>query len=137
MIARATEARGIPTMVMGSAFDILSSAWPPRTAFVNYPLGHTAGKPFDRADQRRLVQAALEGLELHTKPGQVSVLDCDWGSLADVCVEVGGREVVLHRGEALSYQSQEDLDAAVARHGEQALGVVSKEAVRQRQALGY
>mmetsp|Transcript_6651 Transcript_6651/g.13285 ORF Transcript_6651/g.13285 Transcript_6651/m.13285 type:complete len:138 (+) Transcript_6651:675-1088(+) len=137
MIAREVEARGIPTVVMGSAFDILSSAWPPRTAFVNYPLGHQAGKPFDRADQYRLVKAALEGLELHTKPGQVNVLDCDWGGMVDACAEVGGREVVLYRNKALTYQSQADMDAAVAQHGNEASGVVSQEAVRQRTELGY
>mmetsp|Transcript_126537 Transcript_126537/g.369751 ORF Transcript_126537/g.369751 Transcript_126537/m.369751 type:complete len:138 (-) Transcript_126537:75-488(-) len=137
MIAREVEARGIPTVVMGSAFDILSSAWPPRTAFVNYPLGHQGGKPFDPADQYRLVKAAVEGLELHSKPGQVNVLDCDWGALTDACAEVGGREVVLYRNKALTYQSQADMEAAVARHGKEATGVVSGEAVRQREALGY
>mmetsp|Transcript_158369 Transcript_158369/g.485230 ORF Transcript_158369/g.485230 Transcript_158369/m.485230 type:complete len:125 (-) Transcript_158369:14-388(-) len=124
-------------MVLGSAYDIMSSAWPPRSSFVNYPLGHTAGKPFDRADQRRLVREALQGLELMTAPGQVNVLDCNWGDLPDTCADVGGREVVLIRGEAPTYQTQEDLDAAVTQHGDKAAGVVSREAVRQRQALGY
>lgn len=137
MIARATEAQGIPTVVMGSALDILSCAWPPRTAFVNYPLGHQAGKPFDRADQYRLVKAALELLSSHDKPGQVTVLDCDWAATRDACAEVGGREVVLRRSSAITYQSQDDLDAAVSRLGNEASGVVSQEALRQKAELGY
>lgn len=125
-------------MVLGSAFDILSSAWPPRTSFVNYPLGHQAGKPFDKVDQFRIVRAALEGFELLTKPGQVNVLDCNWGDTIDACATVGGAEVVLRRDTVVKYQNQEDLELAVARHGlEEAGGVVSTEATRQREALGY
>jgi hypothetical protein len=29
--------------------------------FVDYPLGHSAGKPFDRADQEYIVGSALNG----------------------------------------------------------------------------
>lgn len=124
-------------MVLGSAFDILSSCWPPRTSFVNYPLGHQCGMPFDPADQYRLVKAALEGFELHSGAGQVNVLDCHWGEKVDTCETVGGREVVLLRDTDIKYQSQEDFDAAIANHGPEALGVVSLEAIRQRKTLGY
>ena len=41
-------------MVLGSAFDILQRGWPPRTAYVDYPLGYSCGKPFDAADQRAI-----------------------------------------------------------------------------------
>eukprot|EP00747_Dinoflagellata_sp_TGD_P072371 gnl/TRDRNA2_/TRDRNA2_157449_c0_seq1.p1 gnl/TRDRNA2_/TRDRNA2_157449_c0~~gnl/TRDRNA2_/TRDRNA2_157449_c0_seq1.p1 ORF type:complete len:126 (+),score=23.90 gnl/TRDRNA2_/TRDRNA2_157449_c0_seq1:357-734(+) len=125
-------------MVLGSAFDILSSCWPPRTSFVNYPLGHQAGKKFNPSDQLRLVKAALEGFETFRKPGQVNVLDCNWGDTVDTCATVGGKEVVLLRDTATRYQCQEDLDAAVALHGaEEAGGIVSDAAVRQRKVLGY
>lgn len=138
MIAREVEAKGIPTMVLGSAFDLLSSGWPPRTSFVNYPLGHPAGKPFDKEDQYRLVKAAIQGVALHTKSGQVNILDCDWDGDQDMCEIVGGAEVVLRRDTMKKYQCQKDLDAAVLRHGlEKAGGIVSSEATRQREALQY
>lgn len=125
-------------MVLGSAFDLLSSGWPPRTSFVNYPLGHPAGKPFDKDDQHRLVRAAIEGLALHTKPGQVNVLDCDWNNMDDMCAIVGGAETILRRDTDIKYQCQEDLDVAVEKHGaDKASGIVSTEAVRQKQELGY
>lgn len=125
-------------MVLGSAFDILSSSWPPRTSFVNYPLGHSAGKPFDKADQNRLVRAALVGLETHTKAGQVNVLDCDWGNLEDVCATVGGEETILNRVTTITYQNEVDLERAIKRHGiEKADGVVSAPAIKQKQILGY
>lgn len=124
-------------MVVGSCFDILSSCWPPRTAFVNHPLGHQCGKAFDEANQHKIVKAALEGFELHTGAGQVNVLECDWGDTVDTCATVGGAEVVLRRDTVIKYQCQEDLDAAVRRHGPEAGGMVSVEAARQREALGY
>jgi len=133
-VARAIEESGTPTMVMGSAFDILSAAWPPRTAFVNYPLGHQAGRPFDPEDQLQQVGDALKGLEQHTAPGQVNVLDAVWGDTTDYCAEVGSsRDAVRQvRDEVTRYQAAADLDAAVAALGEaEAGGVVSEEAVRQ------
>lgn len=123
-------------MVMGSAFDILSAIWPPRTSFVNYPLGHQAGKAFDPEDQHCVCKAAIESFKLHTKPGQVNVLDCNWGSTEDICSIIGGKEVVLRRDTTVKYQTQADFDAAVARLGsEEAKGIVSPEAIRQQKAL--
>jgi len=133
-VARAIEESGLPTMVMGSAFDILSAAWPPRTAFVNYPLGHQAGRPNDPEDQLQQVGDALKGLEQHTAPGQVNVLNAVWGDTTDYCAEVGSsRDAVRQvRDEVTRYQAAEDLEAAVAALGEaDAGGVVSEEAVRQ------
>jgi len=121
-------------MVMGSAFDILSAAWPPRASFVNYPLGHQAGKPFDIADQKRLVTAALHGLEVLEKPGMVNVLECSWGKIIDHCQQVGAGPGAIRqkRDSVLRYQTEEDMKKAVERYGEAALGVVSAEAMRQK-----
>lgn len=122
-------------MVMGSAFDILSSCWAPRVSFVNYPLGHQAGKPNDPADQYRLVKAALEGFQTHTKPGQVNVLETNWGDSIDHCDTVGGAKEAIRqkRDSVLRYERPEDMAAAVAKNGEQAKGVISAEAVRQNE----
>jgi hypothetical protein len=49
-------------VVLGSAFDILQRGWPPRTAYVDYPLGYSCGKPFDAADQRAIAASALSML---------------------------------------------------------------------------
>lgn len=134
-MAREIEYSGVPTVVMGSAFDILSAAWAPRVAFVNYPLGHQAGKPFQPDNQLRLVTAALRSLEAHTAAGQVNVLECEWGGEVDYCAEVGSSRdaVPQKRDEIVRYQRQEDLDAAVRNLGEVvAAGIVSEEAVRQQ-----
>ena len=69
LIARHLEAHGIPTLCLGSAFDILEAGKPPRAAFVDYPLGHSAGKPFDLVDQEDIVHRALTGFEDIKAPG--------------------------------------------------------------------
>ena len=80
LIARHLEANGIPTLCLGSAFDILSAGSPPRAMFVDYPLGHSAGKPFDRNDQEYIVESALNGFVSLDKCSQIGIIDSDWGS---------------------------------------------------------
>ncbi len=46
-------------MCLGSARDILLAGAPPRAVFVDYPLGHSVGQPFNRDDQHALVSEAL------------------------------------------------------------------------------
>ena len=65
-------------MCLGSAFDILESGRPPRATFLDYPLGHSSGKPFDREDQLGIVRAALGGLESFKTPGEISTLPNLW-----------------------------------------------------------
>ncbi|MGE0484162.1 MAG: hypothetical protein AB7Q81_08470 [Gammaproteobacteria bacterium] len=79
LVARHLEAHGIPTLVLGSAHDILVAGWPPRAAFVDYPLGHSAGKPHDRADQRSVVATALSGFDTIVEAGTLIALPNAWG----------------------------------------------------------
>ena len=60
LVARAVEAAGIPTMVIGSALDIMVEVGVPRVLFVDYPLGNPCGRPGDRADQAAIVDLALD-----------------------------------------------------------------------------
>lgn len=78
LIARHLESSGLPTVCLASALDIIESGRVPRAVFVDYPLGHTAGRPFDRADQRTIVAAALESLESVRAPEQIITLPVQW-----------------------------------------------------------
>ncbi|MCZ6531946.1 MAG: hypothetical protein O7A08_03155 [SAR324 cluster bacterium] len=71
LAARYLEANGIPTVLLCSARDITASAFPPRALFVNYPLGNTAGKPFDVENQREILMAALRLLADAREPGRI------------------------------------------------------------------
>ena len=117
LVARHLEANGIPTLCLGSALDILESGRPPRAAFVDYPLGHSAGKPFDPADQLELVRAALRGFETMTRPGEIRVLPNRWdagGGWQQEAARSGGGDTRQPRDETPQFQYEADRAAARA-----------------------
>lgn len=63
---------------MTSSWTITASVNPPRASFVDYPLGHTAGRPNDLDEQTEIVTAALRLLETATEPGQMVALPHRW-----------------------------------------------------------
>ena len=63
LVARHLEANGIPTVVLGSALDIVEHCGVPRFAFLDFPLGNPCGKPYDVAMQREVVGAAVDLFE--------------------------------------------------------------------------
>ncbi len=78
LIARAIEEAGIPTVSMSSALDLTTLVKPPRTYFVNYPLGHTTGKPFDRQNQMEIIKTALSGAKDISEPATIVQLPYQW-----------------------------------------------------------
>jgi len=78
LIAREIEAAGIPTLSMTSALSITRAANPPRAAFLDYPLGHTAGKPNEPELQRSILLDALRAFETISEPGSVQRLPYHW-----------------------------------------------------------
>ena len=63
---------------MTSALDITQAVNPPRAAFLDYPLGHTTGKPHQPALQREILVEALAGFSDLTAPGSVNMLPFKW-----------------------------------------------------------
>ena len=78
LVARHLEAAGIPTLCMTSALDITNSVRPPRAAFLDYPLGHTTGKPGKPELQRRILLEALDAFASLSAPGTVKTLPFRW-----------------------------------------------------------
>ena len=78
LIARAVEAAGIPTIAMTSALDITQAVKPPRSVFVNFPLGHQTGKPYEPELQRSIVMDAFRALETISTPGEIVTLPYVW-----------------------------------------------------------
>lgn len=72
------EATGIATLVIGTAYDIMSRVAPPRAAFVDHPVGRTFGPPHDRVRGETTLKAALEELPRFTRPGEIRDLHCQW-----------------------------------------------------------
>jgi len=63
LVARHLEEHGIPTVVIGSARDIVEECGVPRLLFSDFPLGNPCGRPYDRGMQRAIVGHALDLLE--------------------------------------------------------------------------
>jgi hypothetical protein len=110
LAARHLEALGIPTLCLGSALDILEAGIPPRAVFIDYPLGHSTGKPFDRADQERVMRAALAAFETIDTAGPVVRLDADWGDDAwrAAASATRGDDTRMPRDTSPQYQTEDD-----------------------------
>ena len=68
LAARHLEAAGIPTVIMGCAKDIVEHCGVPRFLFSDFPLGNSAGKPFDVESQAATLELALRVLESAPAP---------------------------------------------------------------------
>ena len=104
-------------MCLGSALDILQAGRAPRATFVDYPLGHSAGKPFDAADQSGIVRAALEGLQDMTQAETIRQLPNQWDTVgqwrADAMRADRG-DTRQRRDETPQFQHAADREAARA-----------------------
>jgi D-proline reductase (dithiol) PrdB len=63
LAARHLEANGISTVIMGCAKDIVEHCGVPRFVFSDFPLGNSAGRPFDVESQALTLELALRVLE--------------------------------------------------------------------------
>ena len=59
----------MPTVVIGTARDIVESANVPRFLFVDFPLGNPGGEPWNVDQQRDIFEQALALFETATVPG--------------------------------------------------------------------
>jgi hypothetical protein len=60
LVARHLEENGIPTVIVGSARDIVEHCGVPRFLFTDFPLGNPCGKPYDRRMQECTLGMALD-----------------------------------------------------------------------------
>ena len=105
------------TLSLTSAWSITASANPPRAAYTDFPLGHTAGRPDQPDEQKALIRDALGLFETVDAPGTIVPLAYQWtDSWKDEA-----RELVDHRFErhdTPQYQTADDRLAAITTHGE-------------------
>lgn len=118
LIARHLEAKGIPTLCLGSALDIMAAGRPPRAAFVDYPLGHSAGKPFDAADQKRVVRAAMAAFSALRQGDGIARIDGVWDAepgWRDKAIGAGSGDSRMPRDTTPQYQTEDDRRLAEGR----------------------
>ena len=66
-------------MVIGSARVVMEAVKAPRLVSVDFPLGHSTGKPFDTDLQRGILRDAFEVLKSIQWPGAIIDLPYQWG----------------------------------------------------------
>ncbi len=127
LIARHLEANGFPTVGFSSARTITESANPPRSVFVDLPLGHTTGPPNEPDVQRRILSEGLSAAMELGEPGFVDLdlryIDDDWKvdplgwsrrrQSAGATNKPSG-DTRTDRSDEPQYQSEEDAAAAAA-----------------------
>jgi len=111
LLARHFEVAGLPTLILGSALDILESGRPPRAQFLNFPLGFEAGPFQDKQTQLEVVRQGLAGFESFTEPG-IKSLEFSW---SQGWKRINQREASATRSDTRSprnrepqYQTEED-----------------------------
>ena len=68
LTARHLEAAGIPTVILGSALDVVEHCGVPRFLFTDFPLGNPCGKPFDASMQEAIAAQGIDLLERGDRP---------------------------------------------------------------------
>ena len=109
LVARHLEAAGIPTLCMSSALDITRAVNPPRAAFLDFPLGHTTGKPGRPELQRQILSDALLSFPEMTVPGSVRMLPYRWSDderWKELAYAEGDNRLPRH--DTPQYQDEED-----------------------------
>ena len=95
----------MPTVIIGSALDIVEQCGVPRFLFVDFPLGNPCGKPWDAAMQSRIVAHALALFERAEHAGTTEHSPEIWGShewrARYMQVSAENREELMRKGEAL------------------------------------
>lgn len=109
LIARHFENLGLPTLILGSALDILEAGQPPRAKFLNYPLGFETGKFEDKINQLEVVREALSGFETIEKPS-ILKMEFEWPEGWELIKkrEEGILDLRSPRNEIPQYQSEAD-----------------------------
>lgn len=78
LVARYLEANGLPTVMMGSALDIVEHCGVPRFHFADFPLGNPCGHPWNASMQETMVRHALSLLETATAPRTIQRAAFEW-----------------------------------------------------------
>ncbi|MFK7862962.1 MAG: hypothetical protein AB8B95_01930 [Pseudohongiellaceae bacterium] len=120
LVARILEANGIPTLVLGSAMDIVKRCNVPRYLHSDLPLGNPCGAPYDKAMQRLILEQGLQLLTDADEPGTIKRSGAAWPGPEDwredySKVDDSNREALRLKGEQRRRQQAADKDNGATR----------------------
>lgn len=79
LVSRVVEEQGIVTVNVSTGRDITARVCPPRSVFVNHPMGNPFGRPGEDTLQREILLAALELAASCEEAGTIVDLKHPWG----------------------------------------------------------
>jgi D-proline reductase (dithiol) PrdB len=97
LVARVVEEAGIATVTVSTGRDLTLQVKPPRSVFVNYPMGNAFGRPGDAAQQARILRDALDHIARSGAPGELVDLPYDWGEPVKVHYREPDRDYQLKK----------------------------------------
>lgn len=84
LVSRHLESNGIPTVVFGSARDIVEQCGVARFVFSDFPLGNPTGKPWDTEMQKTILEIGFDLLENARYPRTTVQTPFVWETADDV-----------------------------------------------------
>lgn len=78
LVCRVVEESGIATVCLSTAQDLTQQVRPPRSLFINFPMGNAFGKPFDVEMQTAILRHCLEMAGNCETPGELVNLPYVW-----------------------------------------------------------
>jgi len=78
LVCRVVEEHGIATVCVSTGRDLTEQVKPPRSVFVNHPMGNAFGAPGDTAMQLKVLRAALQLVQTAERGGVLVDLPFEW-----------------------------------------------------------
>ena len=120
LTARHLEANGLPTVIIGSAIDIIEHCGVPRFLYTDFPLGNPCGVPYDHEMQLSIINQAIalfrSAYEANTTERTTYIWseDNSWRDGYSK-VDKSNREELAQRGEARRRLQTEEKAAGLER----------------------
>tara|TARA_B100000686_G_C16712759_1_gene930168 strand:- start:349 stop:738 length:390 start_codon:yes stop_codon:yes gene_type:complete len=120
LVARLLENSEIPTLIIGSARDIVEHCGVPRFLYNDFPLGNPCGKPYDVTMQKSIMNQAITLLSSANGPNTIEKTPHIWSSdnywRGDYAkVDETNREELAQRGQNRRKRQAEERIAGVER----------------------
>lgn len=120
LVSRHLEAHGIPTVIIGSALDIVEHCGVARYLHSNFPLGNPCGLPDNKEMQLAIIKQALVMFENSTHSNTTERTPFQWNGDPNwqddySRVDDSNREELLRRGAARRKQQEQHKAAGLGR----------------------
>lgn len=78
LVSRVVEEAGIPTVCISTGRDLTAQVKPPRSLFLNFPMGNSFGRSGDIATQTQVLRMALDLVVTATQGGVLVDAPLKW-----------------------------------------------------------